>query len=162
MLSWQTLLLPYLNLKPLYERINQEEPWTSPTNQIVYSEPIPLCSHPGAKPAGAFSAYAGNSHVFQINRALNLREFTDGTSNTILIGEVSAGFKLWGDPTNIRDPAFGLGKTPEQFGGTFPNVTLFLMADGAVRKVKSDVDPTVLKALATPNGGEKLDDFWDK
>ena len=38
-----------------------------------------------------------------------LRDITDGTSNTMMAGEVAVGFKPWGDPSNVRDPAAGDG-----------------------------------------------------
>jgi hypothetical protein len=34
---------------------------------------------------------------------------------------------------------------------------MFAMADGSVRTLKADISPSVLKALSTPRGGEKID-----
>ena len=73
-------------------------------------------------------------------------------------GEVSAGFKAWGDPTNVRDLAAGLGQSATQFGGT-NGATQILMLDGSVRTLTDNVAPSVLKALATPAGGEVIGDF---
>ena len=161
MVSWQTLLLPHLNLQSLYNQIKRDEPWTSPENQRAYSTHIPVCQHPGLKGDGPLTHYAGNSHVFLTNRSLKMSDFKDGTSNTMMIGEVSAGFKAWGDPTNTRDPLLGLGQTPHQFGGSFFKMTLIGMADGSAHQLPNNVDRKALKALATPDGDESPADFWD-
>lgn len=43
------------------------------------------------------------------------------------------------------------------FGGPWPNGgTQFAMADGSVRLLRDDIDPKVLRALATPAGGEEV------
>ena len=34
-----------------------------------------------------------------------------------MAGEVAGDFKPWGDPTNWRDPALGINRSPEGFGG---------------------------------------------
>ena len=95
--------------------------------------------------------------MFPVNRGVRLRDIVDGTSNTIIVGEVTTGLKSWGDPTNLRDPADGLGNTPQQFGlrrRPAGEGAQFLMTDGAVRFISTEVDPEVLKALSTPDGGE--------
>jgi prepilin-type processing-associated H-X9-DG protein len=74
-----------------------------------------------------------------------------GASNTILVGEVNAGFKPWGHPINWRDPAAGLNGDANTFGGPAKNNgTTFLMADGSVRFIGNGVDPEVLRAMSDP------------
>jgi hypothetical protein len=86
------------------------------------------------------------------------KEFTDGTANTLLVGEVNANFRPWGDPANVRDPARGINRSAYGFGGPpGSGGALFAMADGSVRFVSERVSPTALKALATPDGGESVD-----
>lgn len=76
------------------------------------------------------------------------------------IGEVNANFKPWGDPYNWRDPAKGVNRSPHGFGGAWSERgATFLMADGSVRFISERVNPEVMKALATPQGGETVD--WD-
>ena len=146
---------------PLFANINPDFAWNSPQNQSPFSQQIDTYLNPGGSsyPDGAVSHHAGNSHLFQFNKGISIAEITDGTSNTILAGNVSTGFKLWGDPTNVRDPGLGIGNTPEQFGGPFQGGAHFLMADGRVRFVYEKTDRNVLKALATPAGGEQVGEF---
>src|SRR5260221_14749236 len=86
------------------------------------------------------------------------QEFTDGTENTLLIGEVNANFRPWGDPANVRGPARGINRSPFASGGPpQSHGALFGMADGSVRFINERVSPEVLRALATPDGGEPVD-----
>jgi hypothetical protein len=85
---------------------------------------------------------------------MKLEEITDGTSNTIAIGEVNHAFRPWGDPANWRDPAIGLNRRGG-FGGPPGNGgARFVLADGSVRFLSNDTDPAVMKSLATPAGGD--------
>lgn len=75
----------------------------------------------------------------------------------ILVGEVNAGFRPSGHPINWRDPSDGLGGGPRAFGGPPASTGVhFLMADGSVRSLSPRTDPAVLRALATPAGGEEV------
>ena len=161
MMSWTASLLPFLDQAPLSQQINADFGWKSPQNQAAFLQTIPTLTNPGiAEPTGpGISHYAGNSHLFQINKCWHFREITDGISTTIAVGDVAAGFKQWGDPTNVRDPGLGIGNTPDKFGSPYRGGTHFLLMDGSVRFVSETVDPSLLKALATPNGGERVTDF---
>jgi hypothetical protein len=64
---------------------------------------------------------------------------------------VNEGFRAWGDPVNWRDPAVGIGHSPETFGGAAESGVHFVMADGSVKFASANTDPHVLKSLATPN-----------
>ena len=80
----------------------------------------------------------------------------DGTSNTIMAGEVVSRFKPWGDPLNSRDSALGINRSPDGFGGPFEGGANVLFVNGSVHFIKDTVDPKMLKALSTPRGGEPI------
>jgi len=162
--SWSYSILPFVYQAPLFNNIDHHTPWNSPRNTPLHQVTIPEFLNPGNDFDGlqngfAVSHYAGNSHVFFENSSIKIRNFSDGTSNTILVGEVSDGFKAWGDPTNVRDPGDGIAGGPNHFGGPFPKGTQFLMGDGSVRTFGKETDIKILKALSTPNGGEEIDEF---
>lgn len=166
--SWMTQILPYLDQESLYEQIDFQQPWTAEANRRAFQTELPEFEIPvpretersrdhlhGYMPAG----YAANARVLNVNSGLNFQEIKDGTSNTILAGEVNSRIKAWGDPTNFRDPATGIDRRPDGFGSPFIGGANFLMGDGSVRFFSEDIDPAILKALATPNGGEPVGDF---
>jgi hypothetical protein len=158
--GWQTLLLPYLDHKPVSDQLDLSLPWDAPTNAEVFETPIGEFSSPRLQMAqnrwdrSAESHFAGNIRVLRPGKPLTFAAITDGESQTLLVGEVAAGFKPWGDPTNLRDPALGLHVSPHTFGFSSTESTWFLHADGSVHEYHPDTNLAVLKALATPAGGD--------
>ncbi|QDT88500.1 DUF1559 domain-containing protein [Gimesia algae] len=167
--SWITQLLPYLDHKSLYDQIDFNQSWTAADNREPFETNFILLQSPGmpydfteeeGDAAGYKPAhYAANSRVLSANSGMDLRKIKDGSSNTILAGEVRSGIKAWGDPTNFRDPTEGINRSPRGFGSKFKGGTHVLLSDGMVRFVSEDIDPSVLKALSTPNGGEPVGEF---
>lgn len=162
--SWMTLLLPYIDQAELYRRIDLSSPWTAPANAEFFRQPVPCYADPSGREAPKppedgvpRAGYAANIRLFPPDRSLTIRQITDGTSNTILAGEVAAGRRAWGDPANLRDPARGINHAADGFGGLRGYSTQILMGDGAVRRVPPEIDPEVLRRLGTPNGGEEVD-----
>ncbi len=166
--AWMTSLLPFVEQANLYNQIDFNQPWTAPRNQHVFKTRVINFLNPNLGPevalvGGGFGAshYAGNSQVLKKNGSIKIFEIVDGTSNTILAGEVSGGFMAWGDPENRRDPANGFGTAPNQFGGPASGRggVNMLLADGSVRFISENIDPQTLKALASPAGNEQVGDF---
>ena len=158
MLNWQACLLPYLDQTSLYNQIKPQSGWDSSENRAVFSQPIACFMNPAipVQPGPAVSHYAGNSHLFGINMSMGFRNVTDGMTNTIAVGDVSTGFKRWGDPTNVRDPGLGLGNTPQQFGSPFSGGCHFLLLDGSVRFVPDTLSPAIFQKLATPDSDSTI------
>ena len=167
--SWLTYLLPFLGEERLYRQIDLDQPWSADVNRSPFQQPLYYCLNPGLRetyrggtegePTSAGyqpAQYAANSYVMNANAAPGFQEISDGSSNTLLAGEVNAQFKAWGDPTNFRDPTRGINADPHGFGGPFQGGAQFLMVDGSVRFINENIDPAILKALATPNGGEPV------
>ncbi len=165
--AWMTSMLPYIGQAALYSTIDFDQAWTSPKNQQAFTLVVPQYLNPNIGPENATvgglgaAHYAGNSQLLLNNGSVKIREITDGMSNTIMAGEVGSNFMAWGDPENRRDPANGFGSTPNQFGVAAPGIggVQMCLADGSVRFVSENIDPRVLKALATPAGGEMIGDF---
>lgn len=164
--SWQTALLPYIEQHALYEQIDQSVPWDDSRNRSAMETLVPEYMNPavllenGETAAGpAISHYAGNGWVLGGRRALRRDSVSDGLSNTLFSGEVNSEFKPWGHPLNWRDPMLGINRVPDGFGSPFRSGAHFLLGDGSVRFISDSVEPTVLKALSTPNGGETVGDY---
>jgi prepilin-type processing-associated H-X9-DG protein len=124
--------------------------------------------------------YAGNSLLFP-NRpnCLGLRSITDGTSNTILVGEKSMAPQLyetgtwyWDEPyfTGGSDGTVRSGPIVQldsrglangrlfrwNWGSPHTGAANFLLADGSVHPVLYAAPQNVVAALLTPAGGETV------
>ena len=165
--SWMTSLLPYVEQSMVYQQIDTNLPWTAPKNQPAFQMVIPTFLNPSAAPqqstVGRLGAshYAANSQLLLKNGKRQIREILDGTSNVLMVGDVSGGFKAWGDPDNTRDPAAGFGTGPNQFGNppSQRGVVQFLLADGSVRAISESIDSETLKDLACPDDGHVVTGF---
>lgn len=159
--SFQSMLLPFMDQVPLYNQVNFSKPWSDPENQPLFQLEMPSYLNPGIaekiSPEGfGLSHYVGNELFLVKNRGNSIRNTTDGLANTIMAIETGENFKPWGDPTNIAEPVniMGAGKKSSFSGGNH-----VLLGDGSVRFISENIDPELLKALSTPNGGERLGGF---
>jgi hypothetical protein len=76
----------------------------------------------------------------------------NSSANLIVVGEVARGFRPWGDPSNLRDPARPPDGGPGSFGNPSGTGAQFLFQDGSVRFLSRKTDQKVLQALAGPPG----------
>jgi hypothetical protein len=164
--SWQTALLPYMDQQPVYDKINLEVPWNDPSHQPAFATRIkdyllPKAHLPNGDGNGyALSHYAANQLVLGGTARRKQDDFPDGASNTLLVGEAAGNFKPWGNPTNWRDPATGINSSPDGFGSPWSTRGAhFAFADGSTRFISDKTDPKILRALATPSGGESIGNY---
>lgn len=164
--GWQSLLLPYVDQNPLFLRIDLDRPWNDPSQREIFQTVVPTYVRPArferraeAPDGYGPSTYSANGHAFGANRSVRLEEIPDGAATTILQGEIQAQVPAWASPTNWRDPALGINASDDGFGSPFTGGAHFSFGDGSVRFLSDDIDPAVLKALATPAGGEPLVEF---
>ena len=102
------------------------------------------------------------------------RDVTDGTSNTLLVGEEKIlntagamwGIRHWMDPFAVTSTARLINRTdPPQgyygqgFGSAHTGGAHFVMADGAVRFISENVSVIVFCAAGSKSAGEVLGDF---
>jgi prepilin-type processing-associated H-X9-DG protein len=158
--GWQTFLLPYVEQENVFKQVDLKLPWDHPNNSNAMRTQVPVYQNPyqheRESAAGyALSFYTGNVRVLGGGPPLDLRQITDGTSNTLLAGEAADHFLPWGYPRNWRDPARGINTSPDGFGSPArEGGANFVFADGSTRFLTNQTSPAVLKALSTPNGGE--------
>lgn len=153
--SWQTAILPYLSINA--ESYDDKRSWNDPANKDACRRPVPEYLIPGVQGelhdanGYAISHYAGNEHVFLAARERPLR-FKEMNAEIVIVGEAAGNFKPWADPANLRDPLDGICTSADAFGNTQGTGCYFLKADGRVRFISADVDPSVLQAIS----GESL------
>jgi len=140
--------------------IDYNRDWDDPANADSFNRLLPLMLNPEFRTvprrnaAGyGLSHYAGSSHIFDHDMGLRSVDIADGTTNTLMVGEINSNFPAWADPANTRDPSVGLG-VPNGFGGANDGPVLFSNVDGSIRWIDRDIDPSVLRALATPAAGD--------
>jgi hypothetical protein len=99
--------------------------------------------------------------IFGYDEVMRLDQITDGAANTIMIvgnGELVSPWAAGGGATirGAREPYFkkigGFGSRGAPQPGAYAS-----FADGSVRFLSADMDPSVLRALATAHGGESID-----
>jgi hypothetical protein len=140
---------------------------TNPVTSAAYKLDTTTCSG---------QDYGGHAlqGVLGRERVVRIGDMRDGTSNTFVVGEISAAnygrYRTWmrGPSTCVEGGAMGMCKnvtapigtpTPTQFnhdgwGSDHPGGTHFAKGDGSVQFVSTSVDFAVLLSTASYNGGE--------
>ncbi|HKD35927.1 MAG TPA: DUF1559 domain-containing protein, partial [Pirellulales bacterium] len=161
LLSWRVAILPYLGEENLYKQFHLEEPWDSPNNRplirkmpSVYRMAATKSKEPGHT---NYLLPVGNGAGFTADKPTELKDVTDGTSNTIMIVEVNDDHAVpWTKPDDWQfDPQHPSGGLAQFFNGRF-NAALF---DGSVRLISTRLDPKSLKALLTRGAGDIVGDY---
>jgi prepilin-type processing-associated H-X9-DG protein len=97
------------------------------------------------------------------NQNVSIPQVTDGTSNTIQVGEHPEAINaFWISGHNLFDQSAPINARPpieygEELTSQHPSGVNVLLCDGSVRFLKQSTDPRALAALCTRNGGEVLD-----
>jgi prepilin-type N-terminal cleavage/methylation domain-containing protein len=180
-----------------------------PTMVIPRNAPEPNCNISGRPETGAPASYLLNEGTasyqhpaqglfplvspamfgFTSNRCTKFRDITDGTSNTLAVGETTWNFKnyLWGATACPGNPAlngtsrwglarWGVGYPNSGLGNTATVMNNFagspagyssqhvggihvLLADGTVRFLSQNIGFDTYTALSTKAGGEVLGEF---
>lgn len=162
--SWMTEILPFMDQRVLYRNIDFARPFDAPANAAVFGVAVRGYESPDAaadvRPGGLAPAhYAGNRPLFSGDWTFDAVGEADGVTNTLMIGEVNAADgapAAWGDPDNLRTADAPLNG-PTGFGANGAGGKIVVaFADGRAALLNPDVDPAVLAALGTPDGGEAI------
>jgi prepilin-type processing-associated H-X9-DG protein len=178
-LSWMASILPFVEQNAAFQSLDLKKPWDDPSNktrgQQIATYLNPQLTDMVDADGNALTHYAGmagvgedapdlekghpRAGIFGHNRKVGIRDITDGTANTIAAMNVKAKLGPWaagGSPTIralTKEPYIN---GPDGIGGNFGGGANFLFADGSVRFISENVDPKVMRALATMAGQEPI------
>ena len=172
--SWIVAILPFMEQSSLYDNLRLDLPCDHPHNAALLqfqvrevlcpSDPTPPTSESGAfktsyvAVTGADSTHGSGSTrgVIGFDRGLELSEIVDGTSQTIVVAEVTDGGPWYaGGAGTARRIDDWFRKETWSHHGSVANV---LFADGSVRSLPTDTDLQTLRHLATAQGMERFVD----
>ena len=119
---------------------------------------------PTQDPTNPYCCLYNNGVTYQ-NSSVSLADITDGSSNTLLIGETLTG--TWASATSccVRTNIDRTINQPINIQGTnyyvywmskHPSQVNFVNCDGSVRPVNQTINKLVLNKLVTRNGGESI------
>jgi RNA polymerase sigma factor (sigma-70 family) len=154
-LSWRVLVLPYLEQQMLYKEFKLDEPWDSDHNKKLIARMPVTYQLPAAMPAKAtethYRVFVGNGAAFEYIKGAKFADFTDGTSNTILVATAKDGV-TWTKPDELEfDPDKDMTKLLGFLQGNVCNVSF---ADGSVRALSKSISKKTLHGAITKGGGE--------
>jgi prepilin-type processing-associated H-X9-DG protein len=161
LLSWRVALLPFLGLREreLYDQFRLDEPWDSPHNRPLVEQMPPMFSCPsdaGVEPGQTgYRIAEGPGASFPGPGGIRMRDIVDGSSFTIAVFE-SDEHAPWTRPGGLPLPVEA-GDAPLPLGSFHPGGVNALLFDGSVRFIPESVEQSVIRALLTPAGAERVD-----
>jgi hypothetical protein len=157
LLSWRVTLLPFLGEQALYNKFHLDEPWDGPHNKPLLDQMPDIYAPINPKDEESrhstyYQVFAGPGALFGGNEGTGLGEIKDGATFTIMVVEAARPVP-WTKP---EDLPFDKEKPVPELGGVFKEGFHALTAGGSVRFLRRPLNPEVLRALITPNGGEAV------
>ncbi len=177
-LAWSAFILPFLEQEVLFRRLDLGTPFDSPQNAPAAATVLPvyLCPsslRPGPTVEGRGACDYGGIYGERItspnqppkgamvyDQAFRAADITDGTSNTLMIGEDTHWPEgQWINGANLFDQAFAINQAPpfeNDLRSDHPGGVNVLFCDGSARSLRPSLDLPTLAALCTRAGGEPV------
>jgi type II secretory pathway pseudopilin PulG len=159
--SWRTLILPFMEHEPLYQKIDLSKPWDDPANKLAFDTLPNGYGCPSANCPMTHTVYmsvALPGGCFKPTEPRKLSEITDDHSSTLMVMEVDEKQAVhWMSPTDAID----LNSLKPESGARFPHQNGFqaLFVDFSVHFLNADLKPETLRALITIDGKDVVGDY---
>lgn len=156
--SWRVEILPFVEQSELYAQYRKDEPWDSEANLKVLQQMPQVFALPGGEkgsetPYQAIAVDGSGLAPGRDGRGPRMAEFTDGTSNSLLLLETLP-MVPWTKPVDVSDIEDARQVSVRPTEGGF----LAARADGSVSFFANTLDKNTWKALITRAGGEIIRD----
>jgi hypothetical protein len=158
--SWRVLILPFMGHEPLYNRFKLDQPHNSPANLSLLQE---MPSEFGSKMTNAYSGkqtnyvlVTGPGTLFPPSGPLSRQNIDEPT---ILLVETVEGLGTWTEPVDL-DTAKGakMGIRPmKDMGGIHRDCVIIVTTKEQAFSVPTQSSQSIIDAMISPNGGEKVD-----
>jgi len=159
--SWRTLILPYLDQLPLYNRIDLSKPWDDPANSEAFNTSVTVFDCPSdryPKRHTTYLAVVAANGCFRPTEPRLLSEVTDGLTETLMVIETPSDRSVpWMSPQDADESlvmSIGSGSKLAHVGGIHA-----ALCDGTVRFLNAELPADVRRALISIAGGDKVGDF---
>lgn len=160
--SWRVLILPFMEQEAVYRAWKLDEPWDSPNNKRLSDLVIKTFCEPTEPPSNRthYRVFHGNGALLNtaVEGKINgtrFAEILDGTSNTLMIAQTRDSVP-WAAPDEI---AYDPTKPLPALGLPGANDFLCGIADGSVRRIKTNLKPQTLHWLIQKADGNALPDL---
>ncbi len=174
--SWRVRVLPFLDVGNLHDKYHFDKPWNDAANKDVIGTYLPIFQCPSHSTSGKsakcnYVAITGPDTIWPGAETTKLNDVTDATGSTIVCIETVDGIESWAEPKDLSldvlcDPK-NAAQTAKLFSVHRSNVpgpiyvprycANVVFADTSIRRLSVDFLMKNLRALATRNGGEKID-----
>ena len=140
-----------------FDSYDFDDPWDTPGNRNLPFDVemfhCPSSSHRDNSPVCDYVAVVGPGLIFSGSKPVSIGDIRDGPENTIMLIEISKSTIHWMEPKDVTiEELISSGMTSNHSGCV--NV---VFANGAVRRLRNDIDGKTLRALLTIDGGETID-----
>jgi prepilin-type N-terminal cleavage/methylation domain-containing protein/prepilin-type processing-associated H-X9-DG protein len=180
-LAWSVFLLPYVEQKPLYDRLDIGRAFDAPENADAAATILPIYICPSVPQGDQLQSGRGPCQYGGIygeritspnnppkgamlyDRAISISEICDGTSTTLVVSEDSKfADGQWINGRNVFDQAFAINKAPpfeNDIRSEHPGGANGLFCDGSARFLAETMELPTLAAICTRAGREVIGAF---
>ncbi len=154
--SWRTLILPYLELSALYEKIDLTKPWDDPVNATASATELAVFNCPETvDPTNetTYLAIVGPDGFLAPRRSRRLSEITDELWSTIAVIDANEDDAVsWMAPFDANEAT--LMKLDDKAKLYHAGGTNVALADGSVKFLKATTPVLTRRALLTISGND--------
>jgi hypothetical protein len=158
--SWRVLILPFIEGGSVYQQYDFDQPWNSAANLAVYQVQPSVYQCPGDSGSCSYFLVNVPDGIFEGDQQTKIAEITDGTSNTIMVVEVTGANVHWAEPYDLGPQALTAAINSAADGTAISSVHVggahVVFADASVHFVADNVPPATVQALITKSDGQAV------